>query len=112
MTAINLPYGTMSPDNLTISQSVNTPPGRSPTAWSVGSRDISSGRYYVEFTVNDQNPIGDEAVGVGPGSPDLLSQQLLTSDGSVWGYSSKTMDTGLAFSPGCVVGMAMGNRQV
>jgi hypothetical protein len=112
MTAINMPYGTMSPDDLTISQSVNTPAGRSPVGWSVGSRDISFGRYYVEFTVNDQNPTADEAVGIGPGDPDLTSQQLITSDGSVWGYYSKTMDTGLAFSPGCVVGMAMGNRQV
>jgi hypothetical protein len=105
-------YGTMSPDNLTVSQTVVAPSGMVPLFKSVGSRDVSSGRYYLEFTVNDGDLPADEAVGVGLVSPDWSNSQQFTSDGSVWNPLSKTTDTGLVFSPGCVVGMAVGDNQV
>jgi hypothetical protein len=105
-------YGTMSPDNLTVSQTVVAPSGVVPLFKSVGSRDVSSGRYYLEFTVNDGNLPADEAVGVGLVSADWNNSQQFTSDGSVWNPLSKTTDTGLVFSPGCVVGMAVGGNHV
>jgi hypothetical protein len=104
-------YGTMSPDNLTVSQTTAPPVYAVPFFKSVGSRDVSSGRYYLEFTVNDGNLPGDEAVGVGVTSPDWVNV-LLSPDGTVWAPQGKVADTGLVMSPGSVVGMAVGDGYV
>jgi hypothetical protein len=115
VTALNLNLGTMSPDNLTISQTGSSSV-YGPMCQSIGSRDTSSGRYYLEFTVNDSNPTADEAVGIGMTSHNWYYNQMITSDGAAWGAAagggSKTADTGLVFSPSCVVGMAVGDNQL
>jgi hypothetical protein len=78
------------------------------------SYDLTTGKYYLEFTVNDPSPVGNWSTGVGVGN---TVESIGTSansfgvfpDGEVYTNNATITTTTLTWSPGCVVGIAIGN---
>jgi hypothetical protein len=87
------------------------------TAHSVMSHDLTTGKYYFEFTVNDPTPVGawDSGIGVGSAS-DLTNYIGITAtslgifpDGEIYSNNSLVTTTTLTWTLGCVIGIAIAN---
>jgi hypothetical protein len=91
------------------------------TSCSVGSHDLTAGKYYFEFTTNDPTPPGWWDSGVGVGTYDDLSNYIghqstalgIFPDGEVYSNNANiATTTPLVWTLGCVIGIAIGNGKL
>jgi hypothetical protein len=110
--------GTFSNNNLTITANPDTSTTGYLGTFSVGTHDLTSGSYYLEFTIGNPNS-SNCGVGLGGTFSDFpsdwagypASQIAFCSNGYAICNSVST-NTGLTYPPGCVVSLAISGGKV